>query len=143
MLEMKELRVSIEGKEIVKGLSLTLRRGELHAMMGPNGSGKSTFANVLMGHPKYEVTSGKIVLDGEDITRTAPDERAKKGLFLSFQYPVEIPGVTIENFLRAAYNSRTGDDLDVVEFHELLLGKMNDFNIDPAFAGRYVNEGFS
>ena len=96
-----------------------------------------------MGHPKYEVTSGKIVLDGEDITRTAPDERAKKGLFLSFQYPVEIPGVTIENFLRAAYNSRTGDDLDVVEFHELLLGKMNDFNIDPAFAGRYVNEGFS
>lgn len=142
-LEIQDLHVRIGEKEIVKGITLTIEQGELHALMGPNGSGKSTLANVLMGHPKYEVTSGKILLDGEDITDMEADERAVRGLFLSFQYPVEITGVTVENFLRAAVNSVRNEDLDVVEFDELLSSKMKDFGIAEDFKGRYLNEGFS
>ena len=102
MLEIKDVYISVEGKTIVKGLTLTIKLGEVSALMGPNGSGKSTLANALMGHPKYTIESGQIILDGEDITNLAPDERAKKGLFLSFQYPSEVPGVSMANFLRTA-----------------------------------------
>src|SRR3990167_9453431 len=105
MLEIKNLHVEIEGKEILKGVNLKLEKGKIHALMGPNGSGKSTLANVIMGHPKYTVTQGKILLNNEDITNASPDERAKKGLFLSFQYPSEISGITIMNFLRTALNN--------------------------------------
>ncbi len=108
-LEIKDLHVSIEGSEILKGLSLTVHGGEVHALMGPNGSGKSTLANTLMGHPRYDVEDGQVLIDGEDILEMEPDERAKKGLFLAFQYPVEIPGVTVANFLRSAYNALHGD----------------------------------
>jgi Fe-S cluster assembly ATP-binding protein len=142
-LDIKDLHVTVEGKPILKGVTLCVKRGELHAIMGPNGSGKSTLANVLMGHPKYEVTSGRIILDGEDITRLPPDERAKKGLFLSFQYPVEIPGVSVENFLRTAMNAIKGEDLGVAEFHKLLKTKLADFGMDDSFGRRYLNEGFS
>lgn len=142
-LEIRELHVTVEGKEILKGLSLTIGEGEVHAIMGPNGSGKSTLANVLMGHPKYEIAAGSIILGGEDITELAPDERAKKGLFLSFQYPVEIPGVTVENFLRTAVNSVKGTEYDVVQFNRMLKERMRQFGMDEGFARRYLNEGFS
>lgn len=142
-LEIKNLHASIDGKEILKGVDLTILPGELHAIMGPNGSGKSTLANVLMGHPKYEVTKGQILLNGEDITEMSPDERARKGLFLSFQYPVEIPGVTVENFLRTAVNSVTGSDHGVAEFHKILKNEIAAFGMNDEFARRYLNEGFS
>ncbi len=142
-LEIKELHARIDGKEILKGVDLTIKDGETHAIMGPNGSGKSTLAYSIAGHPKYEVTSGQILLGGEDIVGMAPDERARKGLFLSFQYPVEIPGVTVESFLRAAVNAVRGQDLDVVEFHAMLMDRMERFGMDPAFAKRYLNAGFS
>lgn len=144
-LEIKDLHVSIEGSEILKGLSLTVRGGEVHALMGPNGSGKSTLANTLMGHPRYDVEDGQVLIDGEDILEMEPDERAKKGLFLAFQYPVEIPGVTVANFLRSAYNALHGDEnpLSVLEFHQLLQEHMKELEMDEEFAGRYLNEGFS
>src|SRR5690606_40924161 len=109
-LEIRDLRVSIEGKEILKGLNLTVRGGEVHALMGPNGSGKSTLAYTLMGHPRYVVEDGEILMDGEDLLEMEPDERARRGIFLAFQYPVEIPGVTVANFLRTAYNATHGGD---------------------------------
>lgn len=142
-LEIKNLHATIDGKEILKGVNLTILPGELHAIMGPNGSGKSTLANVLMGHPKYEVTSGQILLNDEDITESSADERARKGLFLSFQYPVEIPGVTVENFLRTAVNAVTGSDHGVAEFHQILKKEIALFGMDDAFSRRYLNEGFS
>jgi Fe-S cluster assembly ATP-binding protein len=142
-LEINDLHVSVEDKEVLKGITLTVKVGEVHALMGPNGSGKSTLANVLMGHPKYRITKGSILLDGEDVTGLAPNERAKRGIFLSFQYPHEIPGVTVENFLRTAHNSKTGKMLDVVQFHKLLKAQMEALDIDPHFARRYLNEGFS
>jgi len=144
-LEIKDLHVSIEGSEILKGLSLTVRGGEVHALMGPNGSGKSTLANTLMGHPRYDVEDGQVLIDGEDILEMEPDERAKKGLFLAFQYPVEIPGVTVANFLRSAYNALHGDrePMSVLEFHQLLQKHMKELEMDEEFAGRYLNEGFS
>jgi Fe-S cluster assembly ATP-binding protein len=141
-LEIKDLYVEVEGKEILKGVSLSIAPGEVHALMGPNGSGKSTLANALLGHPRYKITKGAIFLDGEDITSMAPDERARKGLFLSFQYPQEIPGVTVENFLRTAYNNLHGK-IDVVKFNALLKERMSALHIDPAFSRRYLNEGFS
>ncbi len=146
-LEIKGLHVAVEGKEILKGIMLTLEEGKVHALMGPNGSGKSTLAQALMGHPKYEITQGKILLNGEDITEASPDERARKGLFLSFQYPKEIAGVSLGNFLRAAYNAlrekRQEKKLSVVEFHKLLQEKMKVLHVDAAFGSRSVNEGFS
>jgi len=144
LLEVKDLHVSVDGKEILKGVSLTLEKGKIHALMGPNGSGKSTLANTLMGHPKYEVTSGKIIFKGEDVTEISPDERAKKGMFLSFQYPSEISGITISNFLRTALNAKRGDDkISVRDFNTLLLEKMELLKIDKTFLRRYLNEGFS
>ncbi|HLT58896.1 MAG TPA: Fe-S cluster assembly ATPase SufC [Limnochordales bacterium] len=144
-LEIRDLRVSIEGKEILKGLNLTVRGGEVHALMGPNGSGKSTLAYTLMGHPRYVVEDGEILMDGEDLLEMEPDERARRGLFLAFQYPVEIPGVTVANFLRTAYNAihGNGQEISVLEFHKKLKEEMAALEIDEEFAGRYLNEGFS
>lgn len=142
-LEIKDLHVSVEGKEILKGLNLEIIKGETTVIMGPNGSGKSTLANTLMGHPKYQITSGKIVLDGEDITNLKPNEKAKKGLFLSFQYPSEISGVTISNFLRTALSSLKGEKISVLDFHKTLKEKMKVLNMDTALTKRYLNEGFS
>ena len=142
-IDIDDLRVTVDGKPILKGVTLSIKPGELHALMGPNGSGKSTLANVLMGHPKYTITAGRILLDGEDITELTPDERAKKGLFLSFQYPVEIPGVTVENFLRSAVNAVKGTDHGVAEFHKILKAELAEFGIDESFGRRYLNAGFS
>ena len=142
-IDIDDLRVTVDGEPILKGVTLSIKPGELHALMGPNGSGKSTLANVLMGHPKYTITAGRILLDGEDITELTPDERAKKGLFLSFQYPVEIPGVTVENFLRSAVNAVKGTDHGVAEFHKILKAELAEFGIDESFGRRYLNAGFS
>ena len=142
-LRIEDLHASIDGEEILKGINLKIKIGKVHALMGPNGSGKSTLANVLMGNPKYEVTSGKIFLDGEDITELSADERAKKGLFLSFQYPSEITGVTMSNFLRTAYNSVKKTNVNVLDFHRRLKDKMKELDIDSSFIKRYINEGFS
>ncbi|MBI2651131.1 Fe-S cluster assembly ATPase SufC, partial [Candidatus Woesearchaeota archaeon] len=146
-LEVKNLRVNVENKEILKGISLSIDKNEVVALMGPNGSGKSTLAYALMGHPKYEITSGKILLNNKDITKIAPDERAKEGLFLSFQYPQEISGVSVSNFLRTALNAKRENKnekpLSVIDFHKLLQEKMKLLKIDKSFALRYLNEGFS
>ena len=142
-LEIEDLHVSIGGKEIVKGISLALRQGEVIALMGPNGSGKSTLASAVMGDPRCKVESGKILVNGEDITDLSPDKRAKKGIFLSFQYPEEITGVTLANFLRTSYNSLRERHLGVMEFHKLLKEKMHDLQMDSQFTKRYLNEGFS
>jgi len=146
-LEVKDLKVKIEDKEILKGINLQVEKGQVVALMGPNGSGKSTLAYALMGHPRYEITSGKIFLNGEDITNAKPDERARKGLFLSFQYPQEISGVSVSNFLRTALNAKREASkekpISVMDFHKLLQEKMKLLKIDKSFALRYVNEGFS
>ena len=142
-LEIRNLRVTVEGKEILKGISLDVNRGTVHALMGPNGAGKSCLAQVLMGNPKYKITAGKILLDGEDITSLAPNERAERGLFMSFQYPREIAGVTISNFLRTALNTIKDNSLGVMEFHKMLKEKMQLLQMDPSFSRRYLNEGFS
>ncbi len=143
MIEVQDLHVSIEGKEIIKGLTMKLEPGKIHALMGPNGSGKSTLSFALMGHPSYAITSGKIMYKGKDITELPPDERAKLGIFLSFQYPSEIPGVTISNFLRTALNAKRSSPIGVPEFIKLMDEKMKLLKIDPQFKKRYVNEGFS
>jgi len=142
-LEIQDLHVSVEGKEILKGVTLNINHGEVIAIMGPNGSGKSTLANCLMGNPEYKVTSGKIKLFGEDITSIPPHKRAHLGLFLSFQYPREIPGVSVSNFLRTALNSLREKEIPVPEFIKLLKEKMDLLKIDHSFMSRYVNEGFS
>jgi Fe-S cluster assembly ATP-binding protein len=143
VLKIEDLRVSVEGKAIVNGLSLTIPAGEVHAIMGPNGSGKSTLANTLAGHPKYEVTGGRVFLKGEDVTEMAPDERAKRGMFLAMQYPTAIPGVTMVNFLRAALKAVQGRDVPVREFRQRLMEALALLKMDESFARRYVNEGFS
>ena len=143
LLEIKDLRARIGDKEILKGLSLTIQQGEIHAIMGPNGSGKSTLANVLMGNPNYEVTGGDILFKGESLLELAPDERARKGLFLAFQYPVAIPGVTLVNFMRQAVNAVRGHEVPIREFRETLFAKMELLKVDQDFARRYVNDGFS
>jgi Fe-S cluster assembly ATP-binding protein len=155
--EIQDLHVEIEGKEILKGLTLTLGPGEVHALMGPNGSGKSTLAYTLMGHPNYKVTGGQVRYKGQNVLDLKPDERSKLGVFLAFQYPVSIPGVSVANFLRTALNARrreqTGDNgnghvpvpksISIPEFRKLLREKMKLLQIDESFAARYVNEGFS
>ena len=143
LLEIRSLRANIGEKEILKGLSLTINEGEVHAIMGPNGSGKSTLANVLMGNPNYAVTGGEVLLRGESILGKRPDERARLGLFLAFQYPVAVPGVTLVNFLRQALNAKRGTDLPIREFRQLLFKQMDLLKVDQDFARRYVNDGFS
>jgi len=152
-LEVKDLHANIEGKEILTGLSLSINKGEVHAIMGPNGSGKSTFANVLLGHPKYTITAGDILVNGQSILKLSTDERSKKGLFLGFQYPTEISGVGYSHFLRNAYNTLSkslGEEqqnrevfLTVREFHEYVKRNLDYVGLDPSFLGRYLNEGFS
>ena len=148
-LEIKNLHVSIEGKEILKGLDLTIEQGKVHAIMGPNGTGKSTLAYTLMGHPSYEVTDGEVLFKGQNILELDPDERSRLGVFLAFQYPVAIPGVTVANFLRTALNARRRADnpedkgMPIPEFRKLLKEKMAMLKVDQAFAGRYLNDGFS
>jgi Fe-S cluster assembly ATP-binding protein len=143
MLKVENLHVEIDGNEIVKGLDLEVGKGEIHAIMGPNGSGKSTLANVLMGHPRYEVTAGSVTFEGEDVLELEPDERAKMGMFLAFQYPSEVPGVSVANFLRTALNSVREEELSPMEMYRLLQDKMAVMRMDPKFAERYLNEGFS
>jgi Fe-S cluster assembly ATP-binding protein len=143
MLKIEDLHVEIDGQEIVKGLDLEVGKGEIHAIMGPNGSGKSTLANVLMGHPRYEVTGGSITFQDEDVFELEPDERAKLGMFLAFQYPNEVPGVSVANFLRTAVNSVREEELSPMEMYRLLQEKMGIMQMDPKFAERYLNEGFS
>ena len=142
-LEIQNLHVRTEDREILHGVDLTVKRGETHALMGPNGSGKSTLANTLMGNPNYEVTQGRIVLDGEDITEADPDERARAGLFLAFQYPATIPGVSVANFLRQAMSARKGFDMSVLEVRLALMDWMKRLSVDPEFMNRYLNDGFS
>ena len=148
-LVIKDLQVSIEGKEILKGLNLTIKQGEVHAIMGPNGTGKSTLAYTLMGHPSYIVTGGEVWFKGKNLLELEPDERSRAGIFLAFQYPVSIPGVTVANFLRTAINSRrrAGNPEDkgipIPEFRKMLKEKMELLKMDNAFAGRYLNDGFS
>jgi Fe-S cluster assembly ATP-binding protein len=155
-LVIQDLHVAVEGKEILKGLSLEVRKGEIHALMGPNGSGKSTFANTLMGHPRYEVTRGDIRFKGESVLEMEADERSRAGLFIAFQYPVAIPGVTLANFLRSALNARLAGaetngsgampqrrGIAPKEFRALLREQMALLKVDESFAGRYLNDGFS
>ena len=143
LLVIDDLHASVEGTEILKGVDLSIAPGQTHAIMGPNGSGKSTLAYVLMGHPGYEITAGSITYKGEDITEAAPEERAQAGMFLGFQYPEEIPGVSVVNFLRTALSNRTGTDYTVLELRLKVGEAMADLGMDPSFADRYLNEGFS
>lgn len=143
LLVINDLHASVEGTEILKGVDLTIEPGETHAIMGPNGSGKSTLANVLLGHPSYEVTAGSIRYKGEDITDWAPEIRGQAGMFLGFQYPEEIPGVSVVNFLRTALSNRTGTDYTVLELRLKVGEAMQELGMDPSFATRYLNEGFS
>ena len=148
-LEVKNLHVSIEGNEILKGLDLTVEQGKVQAIMGPNGTGKSTLAYTLMGHPSYEVTEGEVYFKGQNILELEPDERSRLGIFLAFQYPVAIPGVTVANFLRTALNARRRAEnpedkgIPIPEFRKLLKEKMAMLKVDQSFAGRYLNDGFS
>ncbi len=147
MLEIRNLHATVNGKEILKGLSLSVQAGEIHAIMGPNGSGKSTLAKVLAGHPDYEVTKGEVIYQGKNLLELEPDERAREGFFLAFQYPIEIPGVSNANFLRLAYNEKAKhdgrDELDPLEFDDLIREKMKIVEMDSSFINRAVNEGFS
>jgi Fe-S cluster assembly ATP-binding protein len=142
-LEIENLHVRTEEREILHGVDLKVSKGETHALMGPNGSGKSTLANTIMGNPGYEVTQGRILLSGEDITEADPDERARAGLFMAFQYPAAIPGVSVANFLRTAVNAKREEPIKVKEFGALLKSKMDLLRIDREFTSRYLNEGFS
>src|SRR3954467_756906 len=150
LLEIKNLHVALEdGTEIVKGVDLSVDRNEIHAIMGPNGSGKSTLAYALMGHPAYEITDGEVLFDGEDLVELGADERAQRGLFLAFQYPHAVPGVTVTSFLRSAINSirkaKAGKDdpIPIKEFREELLARMADMKVSRELASRYINDGFS
>ena len=147
MLEIKNLHATVEGKEILRGISLTIRAGEVHAIMGPNGSGKSTLAKIIAGHPAYEVTGGEVLFEGKNLLELEPDERARAGVFLAFQYPVEVPGVSNAQFLRLAYNERrkhlNEEELDPLEFKDLLAERAKIVEMDAGLMSRSVNEGFS
>ncbi len=149
VLEIRNLHVSVADKPILKGVNLTVKQGEIHALMGRNGSGKSTLAYALSGHPAYHVTEGQIFFDGKDVLEMEADERSRAGLFLAFQYPVAIPGVTVANFLRTAINARRKEHnredkgISIADFRKLLTAKMQMLQMDSSFAGRYLNEGFS
>ena len=143
LLDIKGLHAGVEGKEILKGLSLTVGKGEVHVILGPNGSGKSTLMNVIMGHPKYEVTAGSIAFEGEDITQLKTFERARKGLFLSFQTPEEIPGISVENMIRTAKQAVSGERVKLLPFRRKLKEMMAELKIKPEYADRYLNVGFS
>jgi Fe-S cluster assembly ATP-binding protein len=145
LLEIKDLHISIGDKSIVKGFTLTIKQGEVHAIMGPNGTGKSTLAKAIAGHPSYTITRGDVLLDGKSVLAMQPDERARSGLFLAFQYPSEIPGVSIANFLRAAVQARMaeGEELDATGYYKRLYSKMDLLKIDRKFTSRAVNDGFS
>jgi Fe-S cluster assembly ATP-binding protein len=147
MLEIKNLHAGIDGNEILKGISLTVKKGEIHAIMGPNGSGKSTLAKVLSGHPAYEVTQGEVFYEGRNLLEMSPDERAREGVFMAFQYPIEVPGVSNAQFLRLAYNEKRKhlgeDELDPLEFKDLLRERAKIVEMDASFMTRSVNEGFS
>jgi Fe-S cluster assembly ATP-binding protein len=146
-LEIRNLHVTVEGKEILKGVDLAVSQGEVHALMGPNGSGKSTLANTIMGHPNYEITEGSIIFRGKDVTEMEADERARVGLFLAFQYPSAIPGVSVTNFMRTAINAqrkaRGEDPISLKDFRKTLEEQMDRLKIDREFTKRYLNEGFS
>jgi len=143
MLKVNNLHASVEGTEIIRGINLEVKSGEVHAIMGPNGSGKSTFANVLMGNPIYEVTKGSVEYMGEDITDNPADKRAKKGIFMAFQYPEAIPGVTIVTMLKAALSNITDTELTTIELRLKVADSMKDLGLEPDFVDRYLNEGFS
>ena len=143
LLSLKGVKSEVEGKEILKGVDLTINKGEVHVIMGPNGAGKSTLASILVGHPKHELVEGEIILDGENINELEVDERAQKGIFLSFQYPEEIPGLTVEDFLRTAKEAVTGERQYLMQFHNELVEKMEKLHINPEYAERHLNVGFS
>ena len=143
LLTIRELHAGVEGREILKGLDLTINKGEVHVLLGPNGSGKSTLMNIIMGHPKYQVTSGTMAFEGEELATMPTFERARKGLFLSFQTPEEIPGITVENMLRSARQAVTGKKVKITAFKKELKQAMEQLQISPAYAERYLNVGFS
>jgi Fe-S cluster assembly ATP-binding protein len=143
LLEIKNLHASVEGTAILKGVDLTINAGETHAIMGPNGSGKSTLANILLGHPAYVITGGSILYKGEDVTEWKPEKRGQAGMFLGFQYPEEIQGVSVVNFLRTALSNKTGTNYTVLELRLKVMEAMRDLEMDSSFADRYLNEGFS
>jgi Fe-S cluster assembly ATP-binding protein len=143
LLLIKDLHVKVEDKEILKGVNLTINDGEVHALMGRNGSGKSTLSYTLMGHPRYHISQGQILYKGQDLSAMTADERARSGVYLAFQYPVAVPGVSVSNFLRAAVNAKRGQDVPVKEFRKELRTQLQNLGIKDDFLGRYVNEGFS
>ena len=142
-LEIRDLRAEVEGKEILKGIDLTVRQGETHALMGPNGSGKSTLSNIIMGRPGYVLTGGDVIFKGEKITGLTTDERAKRGLFLALQYPTEVPGVSVVNFLRTAYQAVKGEQVSALAFRKHMKTQMDRLGVEDAMVNRYVNQGFS
>lgn len=142
-LVIEDLYVLVNETPIIFGVSLTIKGGEVHVLMGPNGSGKSTLAHTLLGHPSYTISNGRITVDDQDVTHSSPDERAKNGLFLSFQYPVEIPGVSVQNFLRTAYAASHKTEVDVMKFYQIVKERMQSLGIDESFSKRFLNDGFS
>ncbi|MFZ1685424.1 MAG: Fe-S cluster assembly ATPase SufC [Candidatus Zixiibacteriota bacterium] len=143
LFEFRDVHVEVEGKQVVAGVSLKIYPGEVHAIMGPNGSGKSSLSNALMGHPSYSITKGQVILDGKDLMAMEADERSRAGLFLAFQYPLAIPGVTVANFLRTALQAHRGKDADMTDFRKFFKAEMAALDIDEVFATRYLNDGFS
>jgi Fe-S cluster assembly ATP-binding protein len=142
-LEVRDLHATVDAKEILRGIDLTVEQGQIHALMGPNGSGKSTLSNVIMGRPGYRITSGRVLFNGEDISGLPPDQRAKRGLFLAMQYPTEVPGVSVVNFLRTAYQSIKAEQISAMAFRKHMKTQMDRLGIEDAMVQRYVNQGFS